>query len=329
MGSKIPSGKYADGFIAGQNRDSHQHDIGVDSEIGKTVVDKSRERNLQMGTDWLLEDDTTGTLSNLDLNESKTKHKIGQWDQFQANDSKFGVQVGFDENKYTTANPIHTLNPEEKRLVEQKAKEIERGLNSINGTIENTKFTNKGRDNIKGGKIMNKNDLDKGEEYEAEEEDSDEDEEAKYSMVKRITTTTVGRITSNDKDKDSGLAQIKQERKDKPNNKKEESKILGGPPGLNTITSTNLGTNSTPKRFNSYREACKTTTIVPDEGNLIGGKNGMQNDMNGEGNVTIGGQQRNKNNNKKDKNNIDVDGDHNKRLEKDHQKSNDEKGFGK
>merc|ERR1712146_76808 len=264
-----------------------------------------------------------GALSNLDLNESKGKHRIGQWDQFKANGSKFGVQVGFDENKYTTVNPINNLNPEEKLFVEQKAKEIESGLNSISGSMENPELANKTRD--KGGKMVNKNDLDKGEEYEAEE-DSDEDEEIKYSMVKRYIP---GTESDNNKDNNKDSRNLKQDIKEKAN-RKEDSKLLDMPPGLNTTTT---GSNLTPKR--SYREAALKKFSNINEININEVKNPNQNDGNNDG--IASGQQKSKTSDKKEKS-ITDDGKEGKRLDetkdtndsdKTKHRTNEDKGKGK
>jgi len=51
--------------------------------------------------------------------------KIGQWDQFQANEKKFGVKASFDENLYTTSLDKNTVDKKKQEEAERLAREIE------------------------------------------------------------------------------------------------------------------------------------------------------------------------------------------------------------
>lgn len=51
--------------------------------------------------------------------------KIGQWDQFQANEKKFGVKASFDENLYTTSLDKSTVDKKKQQEAERLAREIE------------------------------------------------------------------------------------------------------------------------------------------------------------------------------------------------------------
>jgi PAB1-binding protein PBP1 len=51
--------------------------------------------------------------------------KIGQWDQFQANEKKFGVKASFDENLYTTSLDKSTVDKKKQEEAERLAREIE------------------------------------------------------------------------------------------------------------------------------------------------------------------------------------------------------------
>lgn len=50
---------------------------------------------------------------------------IGKWDQFQANESKFGVKATYDENLYTTSLDKSTVDKDKQREAERLAREIE------------------------------------------------------------------------------------------------------------------------------------------------------------------------------------------------------------
>lgn len=50
---------------------------------------------------------------------------IGKWDQFQANESKFGVKATYDENLYTTSLDKSTVDKNKQREAERLAREIE------------------------------------------------------------------------------------------------------------------------------------------------------------------------------------------------------------
>ena len=80
-----------------------------------------RERNLQR---W--EAPTSG---NMDLSLESANR--GEWDQFKANEQKFGVKTDYDENIYTTridrSNPLYAMR---EREAERIAREIEGDVSS-------------------------------------------------------------------------------------------------------------------------------------------------------------------------------------------------------
>lgn len=63
----------------------------------------------------------------LDLSLEKSSSGSGSWDQFAANERKFGIKSTYDENIYTTAiDKSHPQYKERVAAAEKKAREIER-----------------------------------------------------------------------------------------------------------------------------------------------------------------------------------------------------------
>ncbi|GMH57161.1 hypothetical protein TL16_g02303 [Triparma laevis f. inornata] len=90
----------------------------TDTEISKMRV-KDNEL-VSAGSEWLSAGD--GGLE-------ENSHKTGSWDQFTANESKFGVKTTFDENLYTTKLNNTKISDDDRRRAEKLAKEINSSSN--------------------------------------------------------------------------------------------------------------------------------------------------------------------------------------------------------
>lgn len=117
----------------------------TDSDISKS---KFKERELAK---WVPEDD-------LKLALDETQHKPGNWDQFKANQERFGIDSTYDETLYTTR-----VNTEAKDF-QQRLKKAEQLASEIEGSVSSDPHIMEER-----GKI----------------DDSGIDEEDKYSGVAR------------------------------------------------------------------------------------------------------------------------------------------------
>lgn len=62
---------------------------------------------------------------NSNVNVEQLGGKIGEWDQFSANEKQFGVKASFDENLYTTSLDKSAVDKKQKYQAERLAREIE------------------------------------------------------------------------------------------------------------------------------------------------------------------------------------------------------------
>ena len=62
---------------------------------------------------------------NTNNNNDKNNNNIGSWDQFSANEQKFGIKATYDENLYTTSLDKSAIDGKKQKEAERLAKEIE------------------------------------------------------------------------------------------------------------------------------------------------------------------------------------------------------------
>lgn len=136
-----------------QNGSTPPNTFRTDSAISSSR--QGRERTLQP---WVGPTSSDG----LDLSLEKSSSGSGSWDQFAANERKFGIKSTYDENIYTTAiDKSHPQYKERVAAAEKKAREIERSAAATAHVAEERVMDYSGGD------------------------DAGADEEAKYSGVKR------------------------------------------------------------------------------------------------------------------------------------------------
>ncbi|KAI0385413.1 hypothetical protein F5Y04DRAFT_276744 [Hypomontagnella monticulosa] len=115
--ARVMGGNAGKGDIK-QNGSTPPNTFRTDSAISSSR--QGRERTLQPWVGPTTSDD-------LDLSLEKSSGSTGQWDQFAANERKFGIKTTYDENIYTTAiDKSHPQYKERVAAAEKKAREIER-----------------------------------------------------------------------------------------------------------------------------------------------------------------------------------------------------------
>ena len=133
-----------------------RHNFEIDTEVGG----KSRSKKTKNKTmvKWN-QDDSTAPIEELELD----KNGPVKFDQFQVNESKFGISTDYDESSYTTKLNMHEYTEEEIRKAGRLASEIER---------------DELKDDMKNRHMMEERGI-------IDLKDNDEDEEALYSAVVR------------------------------------------------------------------------------------------------------------------------------------------------
>lgn len=100
-----------------------RHNFEIDTEVGGKSRTKKPVKTKSM-VKWTPSEDGPAGLGDLELDKSQTGRD--KFDQFQANEDRFGISTEFDESSYTTKLNISEFSEDQIRKAARLADEIEK-----------------------------------------------------------------------------------------------------------------------------------------------------------------------------------------------------------